>query len=159
MNKSLIVAAIVLAFSNSACAKLRVSISVETSNEKIKRELQEDLEARINSTDRYTIARNAIETELWLEVYCLALERGPVVCRSDVTYYPYKNSPVSLHIETAENMASSVPDDITYITNALMNHFINGTTDANLEDGKNLFRKGIQLLYATVPAECKMPHQ
>jgi hypothetical protein len=91
MRTLLIATAIALAASGSACAKLHVNLRIDFSNEKAKRELQEAMEARINSTDRYTISSGPMETDLILAVNCLAPESGPVICDSDVSYYPYKN--------------------------------------------------------------------
>jgi hypothetical protein len=66
MRKLLVATAIVLATSGSACAKLSVKLVIDVSNEKAKRELQEAIEARINSTDRYTVTSNAVDTDLLL---------------------------------------------------------------------------------------------
>jgi hypothetical protein len=161
MRKLLIVAAIVLAASSSACAKLRVAVNVEVSDEKVKRELQEAMEARINSTERYTISSNAVETDLLLGVNCLVLERGEgyrtgVACDSDVTYYPYKDSALSITLDAAGSMAASRVDDTSHVANSLMNHFINGTTDGILADRKNFLRAAIRAFCANEPTECKM---
>lgn len=156
MRNILIAAAMMLATSGSACAKLRVNVKVEVSNEKVNRELQEDLEARINSTDRYTITNNAVETDLILAVNCLVLDRGSVICDSDVTYFPYNSSALSIVVEAAESMASARLDDTGYVANSLMNHFINGTTDAILSDRKDFLRKAIRVLCLNEPTECKM---
>jgi hypothetical protein len=164
MRKLLIVAAIVLTAATSTCAKLHVSVSVDITDEKVKRELQEAMEARINSTERYLISSDAVETDLLLAVSCLVLEneagyKNGVVCDSDVAYYPYKNSALSIRVEVAETMAVAGLDNTSYVVNYLMNHFINGTTDSILADRKNFLRASIQRLCVNEPTECKMPRQ
>jgi hypothetical protein len=154
MRKLLIATAIALAASGSACAKLRVSLKIDFSNEKAKRELQEAIEARINSTDRYTIASEAAETDLLLAVSCLAPESVPVTCNSDVSYFPYKDLALSIPVEVAESMAMS-RNDTGYIASNLMNHFIDGTTDAILKERKSFVREAIQLFCYNDPTECK----
>jgi hypothetical protein len=155
IRKFLIATAIVLAAAASASAKLHVSLKIEVSNEKANRELQEAMEARINSTDRYAISRNVLETDLLIAVNCLVLERGPVVCDSNVTYYPYKDSALFTEIEGAESMAGAGLDNTSYVTTSLMNHFINGTTDSILAERKSFLRGAIRDLCASEPTECK----
>jgi hypothetical protein len=156
MRKLLIATAIALAASGSACAKLRVNLQIKLSNEKAKLELQEAMEARINSTDRYTLTSNAGETDLLLSVSCLVQERGTVACDSDVSYWPYKNFAQPIAVEAAESMAMSGLNDTSYIASFLMNHFINGTTDTVLAERKNSLREAIRFFCATEPTECKM---
>jgi hypothetical protein len=162
MRKLLIVAAIVLTAASSACAKINVTVKVAISDEKIRQELLEALEARINSTERYAISSKEFETDILLSVNCLVLEQGTrtrsvFVCDSDVTYYPYKNEAISVGIEAAESIVAAGIDDPSYVANYLMNHFINGTTDATLADRKGFLRTAIRLLCAHNHAECSMP--
>jgi hypothetical protein len=157
MRKLLIATAIVLAACGSACAKVYVFVSVQISDEKIKQQLQDAVEARINSTERYTVTGNAMETDLVLKVTCLALGEGSeIACDSEVGYFPYRSA-LSVPVEGAESMAVSPLDNTGYIANSLMNHFINGTTDAILEERKSFLRKAIRLFCAIEPTECKMP--
>ena len=116
------------------------------------------MEARINSTDRYTISSNALETDLLLAVNCLVVnERGSsVICDSDVFYYPYKYSALSIVVEAAESMAMSGLNDTSSISSFLINHFINGTTDAILAERKSFLREAIRVVCYREPTECKM---
>jgi hypothetical protein len=162
MNKFLIVAAVVLALSNSVCAKLHVSVSVEIPDENIKREIQEAVEARINSTERYTISSNALETDLILDVECLVLQneagyKNGVVCYSEVNYFPYKGSALVTIVDDAETMAVGGMNT-SYVINYLMNHFINGTTDAVLADRKQTLQRAIRVHCSSEPTDCRMPN-
>jgi hypothetical protein len=54
-------------------------------------------------------------------------------------------------------MALAGINDISYVANNLMNHFINGTTDAILAERKSFLREAIRVFCANEPTECKMP--
>jgi|HubBroStandDraft_6_1064221.scaffolds.fasta_scaffold1680411_1 hypothetical protein len=162
MRKLLIVAAIMLSTSLSAYAKIYVtiSVSVSDSDEKTKRELEEGMEARINSTERYAVSGKPVDAELLLDATCMILENGGgrkdgVVCDSEVTYFPFRGSALSIHLEGASHMAVSGPGNTAYIVGALMNRFINGTTDDVLTGRKNFLKLAVRQLCEDEPSDCK----
>jgi len=143
-------------------AKIQVNIDVEVSDDKIKKSLQEGMKARINSTERYSLTDSAMATDLFMEVDCLVLEnedgyKSGIVCASEVTYYPYKGSPVSIGVEKAAHLIVSNLTDHSFLIEKLMNRFINATTDSELAGRKSFLRSAIQLLCDERPNECKLP--
>ena len=161
MKTLLITATMLLALANTAWAKLQVKISVDVSDNKIKNDLQEAIEARLNSTERYSVTQNGPEASLFVAVYCIILEnqsgyRNGVACDSEVTYYPYGDSPVSTSVEEAGHLVVAGLNDTPFIVEKIMNRFINGTTDSKLAERKTFLRSCIQLLCAVHPDECKL---
>jgi hypothetical protein len=160
--KTALLAVFLLAAANPANAKLKVHFNVDTSDENVKRELEEGLRAKINSTERYGISDGPMDTDLVLAVDCLVLSneggyKTGVVCDSGVTYFPYRGAAVSVNIEAAQTMVVGRLDSLEFIVNSLMNHFINGTTEVILADRKTFLRTSVQLLCRDQPTECKMP--
>lgn len=162
MRKLLIVAAIMLVASSSAWAKLHVLVTVAISDEKLQRELREGLEARLNSTERYTVTTDAVITNLSLTVHCLVLAdqsgyKTGIACHNATIYFPYKDSALREEVEDAEGMVAAPPDNTAHIVDQVMIHFINGTTDQILTEKKNFLRTKIQYFCANEPTESKMP--
>lgn len=160
--KTAFLAVCLLTITYSVQAKIKVYINVDIPDEKVKQELEEGIKARINSTDRYGMSNAPIETDLLLAIDCLVLsnENGyktGVVCDSGVTYYPFRGAALSINIEAAETMSVGRLDGSEFIANSLMNHFINGTTDAILADRKSFLRSAVRMFCRDEPAECKMP--
>lgn len=157
-SKILLVVAVLLVTPTLAHPKLAVHINVSTTSDKVTTQLREGMEARINGTDRYEISVNAIETDLILAVNCIVLDNGALAaCDSDVTYFPYRYWPLSIELERAESIVTSGTGQLSYIVDTLMNHFINGSTDAVLSERKKFLRESIQAFCADEPSECKKP--
>jgi len=163
MRRLLIVVVIILSTSMSAHAKLYVTVLVSVSDEKVKQALQEGMEARINSTERYTISSSPVDANLFLATYCIVLEhvagfKNEVVCHSEVVYFPFRGSLISLTLEGAGGIAVSGPGSTEYIVNSAINHFINGTTDAILAERKLFLKKAVVKLCMNEPSECVPSH-
>lgn len=153
---------ILLVAANPACAKHRVKIDVEVSDDKIKNTVQDSIKARLSSTERYTITDSDEAMELHMEVNCLVLEndagiKNGIVCSSEADYYPYHGSPVSIRLETAGHMAVSGIRESSFLIEKLTDHFLNATTDSELVARKTFLRNSVQLLCSHYPNECKVP--
>jgi hypothetical protein len=160
MLKHLMVFAVLLAMADSVPAKLKVNVVIDLSEEKFKNELQEAIEARINSTERYTIATSAGVAELLLSITCMTVEhegglRTGFVCNSDVTYFPFEKSALMVELEPAGNLVVGGPKSATFVANSLMNRFINGTTEEELASKKAFLRRSVALFCNSRPTDCK----
>ena len=164
---SIVASLLLLCLAQPAESKLHVKIFVsvgEDDGSKVGNALQEGMAARLNSTERYTVTDDPAATDLLLAVYCIVTgnrggEKYGTVCFSAVAYYPFSGFPLSTHVEGAERMAAAglEHNDLSFLIDTLVNHFINGTTHAELAEQKKMMREGIQLLCALKPAECAAP--
>lgn len=147
-----------LVTSSAAVAKLKVAVGVDYSDEKVRQELQEGMEARINSTERYSLTPpNGVDADLLLTINCLKVKVVVkvvlVACSSEVSYFPYQRQPINITVR-AGGMISGSTD---YIVTHLMNMFINGTTDDILQERKTILQKEVRDLCQERPSECKVP--
>ena len=154
--------AAILAVASQACAKIHVKVNAEVADDKIKNTSLESMKAKLTSTERYTITDSDSDMELSMQVNCLVLEnesgvKNGIVCQSDVIYYPYRGSPLSVRLENAGNMAVSGIRESSFVIEKLMNQFLDGTTDSELAARKKFVQSSIQLLCSNHPNECKVP--
>lgn len=160
MNQPIIKAFVCFIFllltSNGAMAKLKVVVAVSYDDEKIRQELESSINARINSTERYTLANlKDSGVDLLLDVECLkVLKVVATVCTSRVSYWPFKD--IALYVEVAAAV-TTVSGPTEYVVNGIMNTFINGTTDDKLKATKMSVQAAILNLCYEQPSECKVP--
>jgi hypothetical protein len=84
-------------------------------------------------------------------------QKAGIVCDSNVSYFPFVGFPLSTSVEAAGHMAVAGLNGSSFLVDALMNHFINGTTDSELAERKKTMQQGIQYLCLVYPAECAAP--
>ena len=162
MRNFLLTTAMLLAIASPASAKLRVEIALIVQGDQdgqFKKSLREGMEARLNSTERYTITDDYSTADLFMTVSCMAVRNAGVkagfVCYSIVDYCPYRgNTFLEGLIKEAGSMATAGLSDSAFFAELIANHLINGTTDAELAKQKDYLRAGIQMLCGDHPEEC-----
>jgi hypothetical protein len=151
-----------LSVASPASAKLNVMIALEVQDDQngmFEKSLGDGMEARLNSTERYTITNNFLTADLFMTVSCMAVHNAGVkagfVCYSIVTYCPYRgNTFLGKLVEGAGHMAVAGPSESAFFAEAMVNHLINGTTDDELAKHRGYLRDGIQILCRDHPEEC-----
>jgi hypothetical protein len=149
MNRFLVVSIFLLCLSPLSYAKkLSVAVIIDFADSKITNELHEDLEARLNSTDRYQITSLTPSLDILLSVVCVVLtvsnQPSVLTCESTVDYYPFDNISLSDELPGAAGMATVQGDNLEYISKTLINRFINGTTDIKLSQVKSRIVRAIK---------------
>jgi hypothetical protein len=155
---SIVASLVLLCLAQPAHSKLHVKVAVKVDNDadgKMQKTLQEGMTARLNSTERYTLSDDPMVVNLQLSATCIVLEnhldqKTGIGCHSEVIYYPFDGSPLSTIVEAAGHLAVGGINDSSFLVDALMGHFINGTTDAELADRKKIMQQGIRLLCAQI---------
>ena len=169
MKRSILLAVLLLLASSPALAKLKVFVAVRVKNdENIKAEIERGLQARINSTERYTALAvtnpTPAETDFVLNVGCIVLEREHgqktgLVCYSTVTFFPFENSGLNTDLEAGSMVVSPLQntDYMAYIAEGLIDTFINGTTDEALENCRSILRYSVRAYCSNHSADCATP--
>jgi len=162
MRTVLLTIAMLLSVASPVSAKLGVQIALVVEHDQdgtLEKTLKDGMEARLNSTERYTVTNDSHALDLLIEVGCIAIQNngiktGIITCFSVVNYLPYRGSVLLANqLEQAGSIYVS-GSGTAYIAEQMMNDFINGTTDAKLKEQKGILRMGIQVLCQDHPEEC-----
>ena len=94
-----------------------------------------------------------------IDVTCLVLQneggyQTGVVCNSTVSFYPFENSGLYTDLSNARAMVIAALTDTKYIAETLIDNFINGTTDDELELNKKVIRITVHAHCTNNPADC-----
>jgi hypothetical protein len=158
LKKLLLTVAMLLATSCSVSAKLTTLININASDEQLKHEVRESIEARLNSTERYKVAHQGDVPDLEFDVSCMALEteggsKTGIGCYSEITYYPFRDS---LYTDLPGTFVVAGHNSGEYIANQLVNNFINGSTDELLTNSKNMLKVALLAHCVMSPDDCKL---
>jgi hypothetical protein len=90
-------------------AKVTVTVTVILEDKDIQAQIQQGIEARINSTERYVVgnlaANSSVRPLITLDVTCMVVEtngvKHGVVCDSMAAYFPFENSGLYLDVSDA----------------------------------------------------------
>ena len=157
MKRIALLSALLLCMSSPAFAKFKVSVSVYVKNDdELLQELTRKIRARLNSTERYTVVDTFVGNTFFIDVNCLVLKneggyKTGVVCYSTVSFYPFENSGLTSDLPNARAM---VVGDTGYIAETLIDNFINGTTDDQLEVSKKILQIVVRAHCTNNPNEC-----
>lgn len=150
--------ALLLLASAPALAKLKVSVVVTVKNDVVQGQLERALQARINSTERYTVVNSMGAADFILAVDCIVLQteqgyKSGVVCNSTVSFFPF-NTGLYTDLGLARAMVVSPLQNMSYIAEGLIDTFINGTTDEALDSNRSLLRYIVRAHCTSNPTDC-----
>jgi hypothetical protein len=142
-------------------ARLKVLVIVDTEDSTLRSEITSSINARLNSTDRYEATDNPNGADLELDIMCLKIVdqfKRPlgIACDSDGEYYPFKNR-AAYPLAGASKMAANDETALRDITNALVDAFINDTTDSKLSEWKARLTGQILEICVAHPNVCRAP--
>ena len=161
MKRFALFAALLLCVSGPVFAKPKVSVtvSVNAKEDEFKSRLEQALQAKINSTERYTIVNAERPADILLHVRCLVLQshdgnKPDAVCYSHVTFYPFGDSDLWMDLGEAMTMVASSMTNTGYFVQGLIDIFINGTTNEGLENSRLMMRSLVHTHCTNNPNDC-----
>jgi hypothetical protein len=151
MRKFFIVAGILLLMSGMANAKMKVRLFIQLDdNAKLKAQLMEGVEARLNSTERYGVVGKEEDSDFLLAVFCMveSAHKGETgfSCVSIIEYFPFPDTGSYIVLYDAGTILGGPLNEGEFVTNGIANKFINGTTDEKLTARKTELLTSIKLL-------------
>lgn len=142
------------------CEKVGVAFAVSfEQSSTMKAEMEQEIKARINGTDRYSIVSD-LAGSLVLDISCIKNQsvegatRG-LTCSSELIYYPFTSSLISIPLTSGETIVTAGNDGIEYIARNIVNAMINATTETDLKNASDLMMLNVTALASRLPFLCE----